>query len=742
MIRLRLPIRTVFALVVLSACASPKEVARVVERPPVSTELLVVSGAADTATDAPHGSFEIGRFDGGKMWTFDNPPLDWFEEAYGLRPDSAWFRRARLGALRFGSSCSASFVSPYGLVMTNHHCARESVTKVSLSGEDLLRDGFSARTLADERRVEDLYVEQLVEIADVTERVHAAGRVVRGDTERVRARGDKADDIERQMTQTAATTDSTLRVEVIELYDGGRFAAYTYRRFEDVRLVMAPEKRLGYFGGDPDNFTYPRYALDMSFFRVFDGAGMPLETPEYFRWSTEGSREGDPVFVVGNPGSTSRSRTIAWLEFERDFAVPQSIKALESRAGILEDYLAGVDDPTVTNAWFSLRNSIKALTGEHGGLGNPELMARRRAAEFKLMSDIAADDSLQDEYGDIFQALEELQTSKRSEVRRSAAFRLFGTEAGSRVLTRALYGYYYDTLKRRGFSSPEELSEIRDDAVAHEDFPADVEKRLVALRLSEVRDALGVDDPTFRKIVGERSVEEVAVQLVDSTALMDTTRFGKLLDGSYLSSGDISVVLIDALAPLYFTTAGQLQSFNDREDLLNGRLAQARFELYGTATPPDASFSLRIADGVVQGYAYNGTVAPSHTTFYGLYDHYHSYFGVSTEWDLPDRWRSPPPSFELSTPLNLVSTNDITGGNSGSPLLNRDLHVVGLIFDGNIESLPNTFLFDDSVARAVSVDSRGILATLSEIYDLDRIALELTGHGMFETEEEADESQR
>ena len=677
------------------------------------------------------------------MWTFDNPPLDYFEEAYGVRPDTAWFMRARLGALRFSSSCSASFVSSHGLILTNHHCARESIVDVSREEEDLLDEGFYAPVLADERKVHDLYVEQLVSISDVTSSIHSASRAVRGDNEKMQARRNKARQVEERMTSMARVRDSTLRVQVIELYNGGRYAAYTYRRYEDIRLVMAPENRMGYFGGDADNFTYPRYSLDMSFFRAYDADGNPVTGNNFFSWSTSGSREGDAVFVVGNPGSTNRSSTVAILEYARDYAIPQQIAALEERVGVLEAHLRampeGAEMATVRNSLFSMRNSIKASKGELAGLRDADLMARRLAAEENLRSDMAKVDSLEMEFGGIFQSLEELQRSRKAETSRAGAFLLFGTTAGSRVLTRALYGYYYDTLQRRGVFSPAELEEVRKDALAFDDYPPALEEALVAIRLRDLERALGPTDPTFRKVTGGLPIDSVASQLVATTAIADSAGYASLLDDGYLSSEDPTVEFINAIAPLYFTVTGQEQSFSNREELLKGHLSQVRFALYGAQTPPDASFSLRIADGVVQGYAYNGTKAPPYTTFYGLYNHYHAYRGVSEAWDLPEAWLMPPASFDMATPLNLVSTNDIAGGNSGSPLLNRELEIVGLIFDGNMESLPNTYLYSDVAGRAISVDARAILEALDDIYAADRLVREIT-HGRLAKADEGAET--
>ena len=717
-------------LLLLAGCAPQQaEVARIIERPDAMAEVRQPAIELPDYDDEPivdQFDVDVGRFDSGKMWTFDEPPVDWLQEEYGLDADSAWFAQARLGAVRFGTSCSGSFVSSTGLILTNHHCAREAIAEVTGEDEDLLEDGFYATTLEHERKVDDLYVDQLQGITDVTERVHAAGRAVRGDNERVQARRNKANEIAGDLIRMAP--DSTIHVEVVELFSGGQYAAYTFRRYRDIRLVLAPEKQVGYFGGDPDNFTYPRYALDFAFFRAYDNSGQPVSLDTYYRWSTSGAQVGDAVFVVGSPGSTNRLGTVAQLEFERDYELPQRIDALQRREEVLRPFM-GVDEPlvdAVENMYFSISNSLKALTGQLAGLRNDTLMAQRRAAESNLRQELMKSDSLWARYGRLFQNLEEIQLSKRSEMQRSAAFAFFGTGAGSHLLTRALYAYYFTTMKQRGFASAEELEEIRKQAMSFDSLPAEVEQALVRVRLEELQESLGAEDPTMRGLTDGLSLDSVAANLVTQSALLDSSRFAALLDGGYFGSDDPSVAVINALAPLFFTAHQQNQSFQNREELQEGQLAQARLAIYGSGIPPDASFSLRLADGIVVGYPYNGTWAPAFTTFYGLYDHYHAYQDVSGEWDLPARWRTPPQGLALSTPLNLVSTNDITGGNSGSPLLNADLEIVGLIFDGNIESLSNVYLFSDQVARAVSVDARGIMAALRHVYLADRLVDEIT----------------
>ena len=733
-------------LFVWAGCSGSSQVVSVVERPgttePVAVTASLPPGEEEASPVSLPVDIEIGRFDTGKMWTFEDPPVDYFEEAYGFKPDSAWFAQARLGALRL-PNCSASFVSPHGLILTNHHCARESVADVTREGEALLDNGFYADSIGTERKVEDLYVDQLVAIEDITEEVYGLvpysydgdtgprRRPGRGDSDdrSLAARERRMERIEGRMNDEAQGVDSLLTVQVVELYNGGRYSAYTFRRYDDIRLVFAPELPIGAFGGDPDNFTYPRYSFDFSFFRAYDAEGKPIHTPHYFAWDKDGAQEGEAVFVVGNPGTTSRLETVGQLEFERDYMLPAALDALKERMRILEEYMAEEEEPTrkyeLRNAWHQISNQFKKNEGELAGLRDSLLITRRMAAEGKLVAEVAAVDSLQEKYGHAIDEIARLQRSKEAMADQNRAFLFFGATAfDSHVLVRSAYGYIISLMRQRGMPA-DEIEDVLEDALDIEDWPLELEKRMLAVRLHEFLRYLGQNDPTVNRLLQGQTPEEAADRILVGTALSDSAQYAVLLEEGFLGSGDPAEAMAQAVTPLFLSIQQQISGLDRREQELNGALSLARFALYGAQIPPDATFSLRIADGVVAGYPYNGTTAPTHTTLFGMYDHYYSYGGKDTDWDLPDRWLQPPDSLDRSTAVNLVTTNDITGGNSGSPLLDKELRIVGVVFDSNIDALQNTYVYLDEQGRAVSVDARGIIEVLEHMYGADRIVSEL-----------------
>ncbi len=666
-----------------------------------------------------------GRFDQGKMWTFEFPPVDFIAQEYGFRPDEAWFEKARLGALRI-PSCSASFVSSDGLVLSNHHCAREFVTQVQREGENLLDDGFYARDLSDERPVEDFEADQLIEIIDVTEEVNARVDAVPSG-QRGSVREEVLEEIEARLTEERGGEDSGFVVEMVSLYNGGRTSAYVFRRYTEAKLVMAPELQIGFFGGDPDNFTYPRYNLDFSFFRIYDD-GEPLKSDVYFPVDDDGLQEGDVVFIVGNPGSTSRLQTVAELEFRRDVADRYVLDLLRSRMAVLDEFIQShpeeAEERDLRNEYFSLSNSEKAISGQVRGLEDPVLIARRRDTERSFQQAIEADPLLADRYGDLIEGMAGLQDAKRDQAPGFGAFLAMTSESlASATLYRGLMAF--QVLSARMGGAPEEqIEEIMELIRAIPQQPEDLDEALMAARFQDFIDFYGPDSDLAQAVLQGRSPEGAASVIRAGSALADSAGAVAALEGGTVGMEDPALGVVRAYLPQFGAFQQVVAQVFPQEEQLAAELGRARFEVYGTDVPPDATFSLRIADGVVGGYSYNGTLAPWRTTFYGLYDRHHSHAGDG-DWALPNRWLSPPAAFDLSTPLNFVSTVDIIGGNSGSPVLDRELEVVGVVFDGNIESLPGDYIYLPELNRSVTVDIRAILEALDHVYDMDRIAAEL-----------------
>ncbi len=700
--------------------------------PPAQSQAMMDEPAA--APPAMTGAMGVGldtvragRFDNGRMFTLDDAPLDYFRETYNFRPTEDWFTRARLGALRFATYCSASFVSPDGLILTNHHCARESVTKVGGErGEDLNRDGFYAQSRAEEVPVEDLFVEQLVSIEDVTERVNASATGADA-AARQTARAAAIRTMQDEMT---AAVGEGQRVQIVTLYSGGQYKAYTYKRYGDIRLVFAPETQMGYFGGDPDNFTYPRYSLDFSLFRAYGPDGQPLHPDGYFPFEPQGTTAGELVFVLGNPGSTTRLQTVSQLEYRRDVSDPARLDYVTNRERVFGDFIAANPTdprtPELTDTYFGLGNSRKAFTGRLSGLRDPYVLARRAAAERDVQRALAARPDLQRQYGDVFAQISANRAAALPTSAQARAF--FGLGPGSP---------YNGTALNRAFSvvTAAGSAPTAEAFSGAEDQPLEIQQGLLAVRFQDLLTNLGPTDPTVVAVLGGMSPEAAAARVIQGTRLATEASAEEARTTDL--SNDPAVVVARVLLPAAQAYAASQRESGAELNELTTRLARARFDLYGTSIPPDATFTLRLTDGVVKGYDYNGTTAPPYTTFYGLYDRYFSQCvatGRATDtacpWYLPQRWQDARSTMSLSTPYNFVATADIIGGNSGSPVVNRDLEVIGIAFDGNIEGLPGDYIFDDTVNRTVSLDVRAMLESLHSVYDLDWLVRELTAGRM------------
>jgi len=682
-------------------------------------------------------AISMGRFDFGKMWTFEYAPMEYFSETYGFDANAEWFERARLSVLRI-PGCSASFVSPNGLVVTNHHCVRSRVSAVSQQGEGLLDNGFFATDLVDERPIPGYFADQLISVNDVSDEVLAALDGAGEDGQAAAQTAVSAEITARLLAAHPMGSDSVW-VQIVPLYNGGRYSAYVFRRFTDIRLVAAVELTTGFFGGDPDNFTYPRYALDFAFLRVYGDDGEPFQPTHYLNWG-EGVSPGDPVFIIGNPGRTNRLQTVAQLEYQRDVQVPGLIQLLDSRHRAMGEFRA--EDPETAeeldlrNSMFSLSNSLKASLGRIDALGDPTIIARKADADRQLGEAIAADPELNAAYGGLFEDIAEVQAGKRELARQFGAFLAFGSSLlESSFIRRAMAAHTYVEARKSG-ATGDDLTQAARNLTRVSSSPAGLEHRMLETRLADFEQYMPGSELAQVALEGHPAGEAANWWLANSQ-LASEGAAAAIIDGGEDLADDPAMHLAATIAPLLQEYGAASQVLARREAALASDLGRARFAVYGGSIPPDGSSSPRIADGVVQGYSYNGTLAPPMTTFYGIYDRYHGH-GGSEDWELSERWQTPPEGLDLSTPLNFVSTTDSYGGNSGSPAVTPDLEIVGLNFDRNIEGLSRDFIYLPERGRNVMVDVRAIRETLDVVYDLDRIVEETESGRLFRTEAEAD----
>jgi hypothetical protein len=692
---------------------------------------LAVLALVATVTARPAAAQELVKeypgLETGTMWTFDVPPLEYWAARYNFRPTADWLEHVRLSSVR-QPGCSASFVSGEGLVMTNHHCARSCIEAVTREGEDFIENGFYAGSRAAERRCPNFWLDQLLSIRDVTDSVTAAVPSGASPTQAAEARAAAITDIQDRCRATGAH----LNCQVVTMYRGGQYKLYTFRRYDDLRLVFAPDGPAAFFGGDPDNFTYPRYDVDVSFYRAYED-GQPVKADHHFTWSANGSAEGDLVFVVGNPGSTGRLNTVAQMEYLRDVQYPATLEVFARQIPILHE-LANADPVrarSLRNRIFGLENSQKATTGYRAGLIDPDLMAWKRKWEGDFRAKVQADPALEAKYGTAWDEVERINKELASvDVRRRYhSFNAYG----SRLVT--LAGLLVRAPAELAKPDGERMGIFREAGQAQRNrflgAPTDtlMERRMLAAWLQAMAKELPADDPVRRAALGGRTPEAAAAALVSGTTLVQPDQVRRLLDGgraAVTASTDPLMALARVIEPLEREMSDKIITLRDREAQQDERIARALLAVFGNSVAPDATFSLRISDGVVARYPYNGTLAAPYTTFYGLYDRWTA-FGGKDPWRMHQRWIDAKDKIDLSVPVNAVSTNDIIGGNSGSPVISRDGEIVGLIFDGNIEQLPNRFLYSQTTARSVWVDARGIVEALRSVYGAGALVDELLG---------------
>jgi len=665
-------------------------------------------------------STEASPFDFGKMWTFEHAPLDYFEKTYGFRPTEEWLTKARMSSLQFSGYCSASFISSNGLVLTNHHCSHGEVGKVMKEGEDFDKNGFYAEKQSDERRVEGLYVKQLNQIADITDFVKNYTNRATSDEDFKSKQTEAFEAVKNEYLNKKEWAG--LELETVTYYSGGKYSLYGYKRYTDVRLVLIPELDLGFFGGDPDNFTYPRYNLDYTLWRVYGDDGKPLNTKNfYFEVNPDGIQEGTSVFLVGNPGSTERYRTVEQLEYDRDYRYRIFVDVLKNRRDILQAEYDKNPSHDQLSTILNFGNSIKAISGIIGGMENPRLMNKKKAIQKEVKSKSEAVKNGNDYWKDLGGEMDALKPYAM-ENRVLAPSQLSGS-----ALVTAHFIARFKEAKENGASEEDQnalKAQIKQFAGSLTD---PVQEKYLAAVLSEMKQYKSKDDKYVNRILDGRSPEKAAKEILEKTKFTDEKKLNKLLNGKVKKLGksnDPILELANVAIPKYKEAASKFQANKAKRDGLMEKIGGEVFKVYGLSIPPDATFTLRLADGVVKRYNYNGTTAPYQTTYFGLYDRHFSNNG-EFPWSLPQRWIDKASMEFMKKPLNFISTSDSIGGNSGSPIINKEGQVIGLLFDGNIESLPGNFIYDSEVNRSVGVHLGGITASMQYIFGADRIIKEL-----------------
>ena len=664
------------------------------------------------------------------MWTFDNPPRKQWKERYKFEPTDAWLEHLRLASVRLNDGGSGSFVSPDGLMVTNQHVASGQLQKVSTKDKDYTKDGFYARTNDEELKCPDLECNVLVSYEDVTARVHSAVRRGASDAEASNQRKAVTAAIEKE-----ATAKTGLKCDVISFYSGGEYWLYRFKKYTDIRLVFAVEEQIAFFGGDYDNFTYPRYDLDVAFFRAYED-GKPAKTPHYFKWSVAGASDGDLIILPGNPGSTARLLTLAQIRYQRDVGNPLQKLVWTSRLNALTRYAERGPEQArqAGSATRSLNNSLKRLVGQQEGLMNPRMMSKKEAEEKALRDAVAQKPDVQKAYGDAWEQIDAVYRALPAMAARIAFTNLTPSRLGT--IASQLVRYAEEIQK----PNDKRYDEFRDSKLESFMFalmsPApiypEMEEAVLAAWLEEGLKTLGPNDPFIKAALNGATPAAAAKQAVSGSKLAGVALRQSLRQGgadAIAKSDDSMIALARRIEPFIRELRGWNELTILNVDASAGeKLSKARFAVYGKSLPPDANFNLRISYGRVVGYEEDTTLVPYKTTFFGLYDRARS-FDEKPPYDLPKRYREGKDKLDLATPLNFVYTADTIGGNSGSPVINRNGELVGLNFDSNIQKLPNRYWYVEEAegGRAVGVHSASIIEALKKLYGAEKLVSEIEG---------------
>ncbi len=661
------------------------------------------------------------------MWTFDNVPFAKIRAETGASIDQAWLSRVQQAAVRLSTGCSASVVSSDGLVATNHHCVSTCAADLSSPKVDYLKNGFFTAARTEEKACPGMQAEIVVALSDVTARINAATQGLSGDPY-IRARDRAMAEAERA---TCDASDKAHRCQTISFYGGRQYKLFKFRRYEDVRLVFAPESDIAFFGGDPDNFNFPRYDLDVSFVRLYEG-NQPVKTPVHLTWSQSAPAPGEAVFVVGNPGTTNRAFTLSQLATQRDLVLPISQQQRSELRGRLIEYgrRSAEHRRVAQDTLFGIENSYKNFYGQHGALTNPAFMAVKEREEADLKAKVRANAQLAQRIGDPWADIEKAQASYAD---RYLTFRMLEQNAGygsqlyayARTLVRAARERAKPADQRNAAFAESRLPILENDLLEEPPIDNGLEQMLLEFWLLKTREALTADHPAVKALIGRESPESLSARLVKGTTLKSKAVRKALWDGG-LSAIQASkdpliqyVLANDALGEAQRDAwAAEVTAPIERAQT---RLADARFAIYGDTTYPDANFSQRISYGKVEGWTYRGQAVPAATNFAGLYERATGQFPFA----LTKPWIDNRGSLTLSTVFNFSSSNDIIGGNSGSPVINAKGEIVGLAFDGNIHSLGGSFGYDPALNRTVSVSTVSVSEALAKVYKRTALAAEL-----------------
>jgi hypothetical protein len=672
------------------------------------------------------------------MWLFDAPPLKQLKQKYNFEPTSEWLEHLQKASVRFNSGGSGSFVSANGLVITNHHVGADTLQKMGDAQHNYVRDGFYAKTQAEEIKSTDLELNVLMSIDDVTARVTSAVKPGMKSDQASNARSAAIAAIEKE------NKDKTgLRSDVVTLYQGGAYHLYRYKRYDDVRLVFAPEQQMAFFGGDPDNFEYPRYDLDVCLFRVYEN-GQPAKIEHFLKFNSNGPNDGELIFVSGSPGKTDRQLTLDELADTRDRYLPY-VLSMFYRREVLESAYSARSFENARKAredLFGSQNNRKRYDGYLAGLLDPQIWSALQTREGKLREAIARDPKLKS----TLSAYDRIKRAQAAIAKNAPLYNYLEQERpvpvgyrGPRAFAGNLFKYARLLLRaadEQKKPNGERIPMFRDSAreslelelFSTEPIYDDYEILRLTDSLTDFTSQFGAGDPLVKQVLAGKSPHARAAELVTGTKLKDATvrkgLYGK--DAAALQSAHDPMI---DLACLIDAPARQARKINNEQDEIKeqaySEIARARFAIEGASNYPDATFTLRLSYGTVRGYEQDGKQIPAFTDFAGLYERAAEHDN-KPPFDLPKRWVDKKSNLDLATKFNFVSDADIIGGNSGSPVVNKANEFVGIIFDGNIQSLVLDCIYSDTQARAVSVDSAAIIEALRKVYDANALADELT----------------